>query len=109
MLGAALLVFGFSGPCPLGEARRAQLHLHTTVGGQADREEARGEGGPRPGLLSERDSATDEPKKPNPACPSPGLAACMPLCMATGGVVPAPVLINKQFMWGKKKKRITCR
>ena len=77
MLGAALLVFGFSAPCPLGEARRAQLHLHTAVGGQADREEARGEGGPRPGLLSERDSATDEPKKPNLACPSPGLAlAC---------------------------------
>ena len=29
----------------------------------------------------------------------------MPLRMATGGVVPAPVLKNEQFMWGKKKKK----
>ena len=75
------------------------------MGGQADREGARGEGGPRPGLLRERDSATDEPKKQGLACPSPGLASCMPLRMATGGVVPAPVLKNEQFMWGNKKKK----
>lgn len=61
VLGPALLALSLSAPLSPGEALRA--HPQTVGGGQAGREDARGEGGPIQGFSAERDCGTDEPQK----------------------------------------------